>query len=177
MLAAYVLLPARREVLFGRITESLKDIDEVETHAEAAQLICRVDPGRREMAFLRLFDALAKDAADDLYVGHWEWLLALDLDLLPLVAKAYSSPDRDVRLYAILVIEQLVESREPERIVQPDGSAPDSWPIPPEVQPVLDRARNDSDPQVRDAAAGVGNPDSFPGRGGMGGGFFCLPSG
>jgi hypothetical protein len=110
-------------------------------------------------------ESLAKDAAADRYVGHWKWLLTLGVEPLPLLVQAFASPDRDVRLYALLAIEQLIESGE-----QP-------WAIPVEVQSLLERAKTDADPRVREAAAGIGNSDSYsPGGGGMGGGFFCLPS-
>jgi hypothetical protein len=173
-LAVYSLQPVRREALLARIMDALDRIDEVETHAQAVRLICRVDPDRGELAALRLVEALAKDAAADRYVGHWKWLLTLGVQPLPLLVKAFASPDRDVRLYALLAMERLIESGEPERIVHPDGSAEESWKIPSEVQPVLDQASTDSDPRVREAAAGIGNTDSYSptGMGGMGGGFF-----
>jgi antitoxin component YwqK of YwqJK toxin-antitoxin module len=166
MLAVYALQPSRREALLDRIMAALDRIDEVETHAQAVRLICRVDPGRGELAALRLLESLAKDAAADRYVGHWKWLLTLGVEPLPLLVQAFASPDRDVRLYALLAIEQLIESGE-----QP-------WEIPVEVQSLLERAKTDADPRVREAAAGVGNSDSYSaaGMGGMGGGFFCLPS-
>jgi hypothetical protein len=76
-----------------------------------------------------------------------------------------------VRRYILLVLEQIVETGEGELPIASGtaGNAEITWPIPPTVQAVIDKAKTDPDPAVRQQAEAIGHQPQFNG---VGGGFF-----
>jgi hypothetical protein len=156
--ALYLAQPERRATLFAHIARRLDEVDRFETKAEVLRLVCRHDPDQRPAAFLRLVKVLAEAPATSISCGrayptHSEWLLEIESDLIPLLAQAFASPDPGVRLYVLLVLEQVVKLGPP---IAGDPFSPARWETPAAIQPLLDRATLDPDPAVREQAESIG---------------------
>jgi hypothetical protein len=167
-LAIHHLSPPSRQRLYPRIVELIEQAPSDEIKIEALVQICNLDSERRILAFMSLMELLARDSSpDDRYLqSNLISIRQLQIDPVPLLAAAFGHTDRNVRLVVLQVLEQIVESGPAQ---QSAGAAAEiTWPIPSAIQPVIDRARADADPEVRQQAEEIGT-QSFGGRGG---GFF-----
>ena len=177
MVAVYALAPQRQDELYPRIMALVDERTGSGIQLDALWQICNADPKRRQMAFLKLVEILAGQHVQQLgrpYLRpHWSLIQQrLKVDPVPLLAQSFVHSDRNVRLYVMLVLEEIVESGAGQRPMVNGPGAEITWPIPPAVQAVIDKARTDPDPDVRTQAEEIGQELPGGGIGGMGGGMF-----
>ena len=135
MLAVYELAPQRRSKLYPQIMKLLDQSSRRELAALALVQICNLDADRRLLAFMSLIERLA----DGVPPG---WIIPADMaaiqqlrvDAAPLLVAAFGHRDPQVRIYVLLVLEHLFRTGRVERSA---------------LQPVLDKAKSDPDPEVR----------------------------
>jgi hypothetical protein len=92
-------------------------------------------------------------------VARWRALAA------PYLKQGFDSDDKQVRLAVVHLIRQILAEQHAKGQVFANASAA-VWPIPANLQPLVERARQDNDPDVKQAAE---NADKVPGFGGFGG--------
>ncbi len=168
MLAVYQLRPERREALVGRIIATARKARTYETIAEAAAIVYRSDPERRQIVVNVLVDQFAgepgrlvspTEASPD--PALVESVCRLGEGALPHLAAAFDSPRAEVREFVLVAIDSLVRRGRSERVFLPNGQVEGRWPLPDYVEQVLVRAKTDPDPAVRWAAESVGRQAEF----------------
>jgi hypothetical protein len=177
MLAVHQLAPERRGKLYPRIMALAGESANRDLALEALVQVCNLDADRRLLAFMSLIERLAHDVST---TGPRDPFLAplssteiqpvqqLKTNPVPLLAAAFGHRDPQVRVYVLMALEQIVESGEAQRPLVGGAGAHWTWTVPPGIQAVLERAKNDSDPEVRMQAEQVGREPVSS----RGGGFF-----
>lgn len=177
--------PAERA---GLLRKSLKDAEEI---AESSWLdgFARL----REMFVLApdlrpdIFPVVLKVSPEQTIVTHVHaipvlsdvegarMIAAWQVDVVPYLDAALSDPDPKIRMTTVILIRQLLgEQNKPfEFLTAPGGqTSATKWKIPANLQPLVDKARRDTDPPIKERADKLDQPN-FEGNvlgGGFGGG-------
>jgi hypothetical protein len=155
-LAVYTLSPNRRGELYPKLMALVDESAADDLAIEVLQAVCENDADRQVLAFMTLAEILTQRSLGAMQSPYlppeWDEIRDLRTDPVPLLAAAFGHSDRDVRLYVLRVLEQIVESGWP--------TASLTWPVPAEIQAVLDKAKADPDPEVRSRAQAVGRQDA-----------------
>jgi hypothetical protein len=178
-LAIYLLSPTRRNELHPRLLELVETSANRDQKLDVLAKMCDANPDQRLATFMRLVEILAEGTITDPgqfdpYLSlspDWQRLTRLKSDPVPLLAQSFIHREASVRLFILLVLEALVETGEGSLPVAAGtaGNAEITWPIPPTVQAVLDKAKTDPDPAVRQQAEAIGRKPHITG---IGSGFF-----
>jgi hypothetical protein len=100
----------------------------------------------------------------------------LGWDVIPQLHELYPQLTAEGRWLAVQVLQELVVRGKPSVVDLPTGGQEIQWTIPEQGQPLLERAKADTDPRVRETAEAVGKQPAWGGFGsggfGGGGGFF-----
>ncbi len=173
MLAVYLLSPERRSQIHRRLLELVEATDNRDLKFDILAKMCDANPDQRLATFMRLIEILAEDTAIEpgmfnfYLTPDWHRLTNLKSDPVPLLAQSFVHSDPRVRLVILLLLEQLVETGEGQLPVASGtaGNAEIVWPIPPTVQAVIDKAKTDPDPKIREQAEAIGREQQFFGAG------------
>jgi hypothetical protein len=169
MLAIYLLAPERRGQLHRRLIELALASSNRDLKLAVLAHMCDANPNQRQATFMKLVEILAEDTANEPGIVNyylspdWDRLTRLKSDPVPLLAQSFVHSDARVRLYILLVLEQIVEFGAGTLSNQDEYT----WPIPPTVQAVIDRAKTDPDPGIRQQAEAIGREPQFRGGGGL----------
>lgn len=89
-------------------------------------------------------------------------------EAVPYLKQGLDSNDKNVRLAVVHLIRQILTEQHGNDVFYLSQGA---WPIPANLEPLVERAQQDSDPEVKGAAEKVNIvPGGFGGSGGLGGG-------
>ena len=173
ILATYLCQPGRREDLFPRLTEKLDAAGRHDLAFETLLAVYRQDRQRRTAALGRLLEIMKAEPEerDLFYLAMPTDAVALaDLGpgVIPHLADNFESGRVEMRLRVLLVLRHLVAAGESETVRAGPGKWERQWTIPPSALPLLETAKADRDPRVREAAERVGRQDLGPFNGGFG---------
>ena len=175
MLAIYLARPGEREALRGRLLRSLEsEADEVAIDALLA--MCRADPAGRSIVLAPLLARMGRAEANDdgslaSSPSHAGQIADLGWEVVPHLEALFPASNAEARWFMVLVLDELIR-RQPRLVKNPSGYIQSRYEIPAAAQPLIDRAKADADPRVRESAAAVGS-NGFGGGGfGGGGGMF-----
>jgi antitoxin component YwqK of YwqJK toxin-antitoxin module len=178
LVALYLARPEQRSELVGPLLAAI-DQTEDDLAFDILLAMCRADEAHRGIILPALLERIGayQAAYYPAYGGmppdHVAQVAELGWGVLPHLESAFRSANGEGRWCAILVLHLLVASGEPRR-PSAAGAAPADvqWPIPEIAQPLLERAKADYDPRVREAAHAVGHgTGGFGSGGGSGMGF------
>jgi hypothetical protein len=182
MLVVFLHQADRREGLWPRLQRAIEKTGD-SVAFESLLALFPADGQHRDAVVAQLIERMGTGQAQPkgwvlppdyaVMIGDLGW------DVLPPLERTYASASPDARLLAIHVLHNLVARGEQEFVEVVSGVVELRYEIPAEAQPLLDRAKADADPRVREAAEHVGksyfygNFSGFGGQGfGRGGGFF-----
>jgi antitoxin component YwqK of YwqJK toxin-antitoxin module len=190
-----VALDARREI-FRRIPEKRKEVlpallKEAEQLAESSlaeslqdlRELFVLEPKVRDEVFPVVLQVMAKQLASKEGVGSGAPFMPLigepvtnspavvakwRTEAVPYLKQGLDSNDKNVRLAVVHLIRQILTEQHGNDVFYLSQGA---WPIPANLEPLVERAQQDSDPEVKGAAEKVNIvPGGFGGSGGLGGG-------
>jgi hypothetical protein len=173
MLAIYPHRPERRGSLHAELLSRIKSINNFDVQLAVSGKLCELDAERLPQTMEQLIAILARRESTaprlgEISVGvgamheplweHLQILLAADIDLVSHLERAINSRDVEVRLLVAKLLKEIVESHPPTRTANAAGSVvPEySWEIPEPLHALIQKAKSDSEPKVREIAAGVG---------------------
>jgi antitoxin component YwqK of YwqJK toxin-antitoxin module len=176
-LAIYLTRPAERDALRGRLLNSLEKAGDNIAVAGLLQMY-QADQASRPVILAPLVERMGRaeanyDGSLDSFPNYVGKIADLGWEVLPHLEAIYPTASADGRWFIALVLGELVR-RQPTSVERASGGVQTHYEIPAAAQPLLDRAKADADPRVREAAAGVGFR-WVPGSGAFGGqagGFF-----
>jgi hypothetical protein len=174
-LALYVARPSERSKLFLPLAEALGDADDDRTW-EGFWAIYHAGPDHRAAALGPLVYGMANIEAKyqsgtaQHRPNYFELVADLGWEVIPQLEEIFPHASAEERWFIVRVLQTLV-ARGKLVITETASGRAVNWPIPEQARPLLERAKADADPNVKQAADQVGRQRSGGGLGGAGGFF------
>jgi antitoxin component YwqK of YwqJK toxin-antitoxin module len=175
----YRSFPAVRGELLPKLLSDTERLAEFSGHEAFSRLreMFVLEPGQRQ----EVFDLMLK-LVPEIFLGKLfevevidnstsaKTIAAWHVDVVPYLDRALSDENAKTRLSAVKLIRQLlIEHGESAPNQSPWGTYQSTWRIPPRLARLVKKAREDSDPEVKQEADGVDDntPRGFGGGGGL----------